>query len=229
MALILSLETSAVACSVALHKKGALIKQLEIKEGQAHASKLATLVDTIFSEAGFSKNDLQAVAVSGGPGSYTGLRIGVSTAKGLCFGLSIPLIAIPTLEALAFAASKTAANDIRYLCPMIDAKRMEVYYQVFDRQMNVLHETEALEQADNNTFIELLDDGRVLFFGDGASKYKQSISHANAAFLDGYYPRAEYLGELAFRRFTGKEYDDLIHYTPFYLKDFVAKKAKSFF
>jgi tRNA threonylcarbamoyladenosine biosynthesis protein TsaB len=226
MALILSIETSARSCSVALHDQGQLIKTLEISEGQAHASKLAVLIQQILSTSGREMQQLKAVAVSAGPGSYTGLRIGVSTAKGLCFGLSIPLISIPTLKALAYWFRATNSG-IAYFCPMIDAKRMEVYCEVFDADMNVLRPVESIEQIDNTTFAELLNRGKMLFLGDGAAKYKDVISHPNALFLNDAYAKAEYLGELAFQKFSKNEFEDLVAYTPFYLKEFIAKRASS--
>lgn len=228
MALILSIETSASACSVALHEHGKLLKSLEVTEGQAHAARLAGLINDIFTETRRSKNQLGAIAVSSGPGSYTGLRIGISTAKGLCFGLNIPLIAIPTLQSLAFEAVKRKSSEDFLLCPMIDAKRMEVYAEVYDVQMNVVRAVEPV-LVDSSSFAELLASQKMLFVGDGAKKCKEVIIHPNAVFLDDLHPKAEWIGELAWRKFGKKEFEDLIAFTPFYLKDFVAKKAQPFF
>lgn len=227
MALILSIETSASACSVALHEEGKLLRSLEVTEGQAHAARLAALIQNVFLETGRDKGQLKAIAVSSGPGSYTGLRIGVSTAKGLCFGLNIPLIAIPTLRTLAFVG-KEKLQSAEFFCPMIDAKRMEVYAEVYDNELNVIRAVEPV-LVDASSFQELLLSGKVLFFGDGAKKCKNVISHPNAVFLDDVYPKAEFLGELAWLKFKKSEFENLIAFTPFYLKDFVAKKAQPFF
>ncbi|HEY0744986.1 MAG TPA: tRNA (adenosine(37)-N6)-threonylcarbamoyltransferase complex dimerization subunit type 1 TsaB [Chryseosolibacter sp.] len=226
MALILSLETSASACSVALHKKGQLVYTIEIAEPQAHAGKLAVLIDELLKIVSISPQDLKAVAVSAGPGSYTGLRIGTSVAKGLCMGLGIPLLGIPTLLSMAHHVSQ--ATDDKFLCPLIDARRMEVYAQIFDNQLNPINNTEAIV-VDSNSFRELLDRQHVLFFGDGAEKCKGVINHPNASFADGVYPKASFIGAIAWQEFEANRFADLVEFTPFYLKEFVAKKAQPIF
>jgi tRNA threonylcarbamoyladenosine biosynthesis protein TsaB len=228
MALILSVETSATTCSVALHEDGKTVKTLEILEGQAHAAKLALLINEIFKETQNSIAELKAVAVSAGPGSYTGLRIGTSTAKGICFSLNIPLIAINTLDSLAFQALQRQTLKKGLLCPMIDARRMEVYCQVMDLRLSVLSPVRA-EIVDETSFSELLKDNEMFFFGDGAEKCKTVINNKNAFFVEGIIPSASALGALAFSKFEQKQFEDLVNFTPFYLKEFVAKKAQSVF
>lgn len=223
MPLILSLETSADVCSVALHKTGALVANAEIREPQVHAAQLAPLIDQVAGEAGVELRDLKAVAISAGPGSYTGLRIGTSSAKGLCYALDIPLIAVGTLDLLAFQGSEKN-TDAAFLCPMIDARRMEVYCQVTDQALAIV-EPVAARVIDERSFVELLDAGRVLFFGNGALKCREVIRHPNAVFLDHVYPAASALGVLAQRKFETGDFEDVIGFTPFYLKDFAPKKA----
>lgn len=227
MALILSLETSSKACSVALHNHGELIKSLEIHEAQAHASKLALLISDILKGSAIEINRIEAIAVSAGPGSYTGLRIGTSTAKGICFALNIPLIAIKTLHLLAWQVQdKQRMNGL--LCPMIDAKRMEVYCQVLNSDMQIISPVQA-KVIDETSFKELLQDHKLFFFGDGAEKCKSVVNHVNANFIDDVYPSASALGRIAFLKFRKKEFEDLKDFVPFYLKDFVAKKAQTVF
>jgi tRNA threonylcarbamoyladenosine biosynthesis protein TsaB len=226
MALILSIETSARACSVAIHKDADLIHTIEVAEPQAHAAKIAVSINALLNEASLTTKHLHAVAVSSGPGSYTGLRIGTSVAKGLCFGLNIPLISVPTLQALAHHVSRSYKG--KFLCPMIDARRMEVYTQVFDSHLNAGTDTEALI-VDQTSFQELLDRQSVLFFGDGSEKCKAVINHPNAEFIEGVYPKATFVGWLAHQKFREKNFADLVNFTPFYLKEFAAKKAQPIF
>jgi tRNA threonylcarbamoyladenosine biosynthesis protein TsaB len=226
MAVILSIETSASACSVAVHKQGELIHTIEIEEPQAHAAKVAVSIRELLKYSSITTNDLEAVAVSSGPGSYTGLRIGTSVAKGLCFGLNIPLISVPTLVALTRHVSRS--HQGKCFCPLIDARRMEVYTQVFDSNGNALSDTEALI-IEETSFNELLDRQPVLFFGDGAEKCKSVINHSNAEFVDGVYPKATFVGWVAEQNFLEKKFADLVNFTPFYLKEFVAKKAQPIF
>jgi tRNA threonylcarbamoyladenosine biosynthesis protein TsaB len=226
MAIILSIETSASACSVAVHKEERLLYTIEIAEPQAHAAKLAVLVEDVLEKSGVAKEHLQAVAVSSGPGSYTGLRIGTSLAKGLCMGLNIPLINVPTLLSMASHVSLSANG--KHLCPMIDARRMEVYSQVFDSKAKPVSSTEAIV-VDESSFRELLDSHQVLFFGDGSAKCKKVLNHPNAEFVDGIYPRASYVGVVASHEFKAQRFADLVEFAPFYLKEFVAKKAQPIF
>lgn len=225
MPVILSLETSTDVCSVALHDGKQLLAQAELHEAQAHAAMLSPLIDAIRRDAGISMKEIKAVAVTEGPGSYTGLRIGTSTAKGICYALDIPLIAVGTLELLAFQGNlQNPLNAL--LCPMIDARRMEVYCLVADHHMKILQPVSATV-IDESSFAELLKDGKVLFFGNGSRKCREVIRHPNAFFLEGIYPRATVLGLMAEEKHRAGMFEDLVQFKPFYLKEFVAKKAKS--
>jgi tRNA threonylcarbamoyladenosine biosynthesis protein TsaB len=227
MAIILSLETSTDVCSVALHNNGVLIRHAIVKESQAHASKLAPLISDIFNETPFKISDLSAVAISSGPGSYTGLRIGTSTAKGICFALDIPFIAIPTLKILAKEAKQHVTADA-LICPMLDARRMEVYCQIFDYDLESQSHVEA-KIIESGSFAELLTTQKMFFLGNGAAKCKGTITSHNAFFLDDIVPLAAELGYLAQERFVEQKFEDLSAFEPFYLKQFEAKKAKSVF
>jgi len=223
MPAILSLETSTDVCSVALHDGEKLLAQAEIHEPQAHAARLAPLIDSVTRQAGISLRAIGAVAVSKGPGSYTGLRIGTSTAKGLCYALDIPLLAVGTLELLAFQGNHlNPAHAL--LCPMIDARRMEVYCLVADHCLEVIRPVSATI-IEGNSFEELLQGSSMLFFGNGSNKCREVIRHPNAVFLDGVFPRAASLGLMAARKFREGAFEDLVQFKPFYLKEFVAKKA----
>lgn len=223
MSLILSLETSADVCSVAFHDAGKLLGAAEIREPQAHAARLAPLIGQVAAEAGLTLANIKAVAVSAGPGSYTGLRIGTSTAKGLCYALDVPLIAVGTLDLLAFQGS-ALDTSVAFLCPMIDARRMEVYCQVTDGALAMVAPA-AARIIDADSFTELLNAGRVLFFGSGATKCRDVIRHRNAVFVDNIYPVAEALGIVAQRKFEAGDLEDVTAFTPFYLKEFTPKKG----
>lgn len=224
MPVILSLETSTDVCSVALHDGNKLLAQAEIHEPQSHAAMLAPLVDAVCREAGISLKQIAAVAITQGPGSYAGLRIGASTAKGLCYALDIPLISIGTLELLAFQGHSLNPSQA-LLCPMIDARRMEVYCLVTDHQLELLRPV-AAEIIDETSFAELLEDVKMLFLGNGSNKCRKVIRHPNALFLEGIYPQAGILGVMAEEKFKSGAFEDLMQFKPFYLKEFVAKKAK---
>lgn len=222
MAVILSLETSAKVCSVAVHENDTLLATAEVHIRQSHASKLAPLTKQVIKLAGISFGQLDAIAVSAGPGSYTGLRIGVSTAKGLCFALGIPLVSVNTLELLAFQMSKILRTD-GLLCPMIDARRMEVYCRLTDSNLNEVIPIGAMV-VDELSFTDILEKNSVLFFGDGATKCRSVISHQNAIFIEGVYPMASQLGFRASEKFEREETEDLLNFEPFYLKEFLTKK-----
>ena len=224
MSIILSLETSTDVCSVALHDNRTLLAEALVREPQAYASRLAPLIEKTIGEAGITFADLQAVAIAGGPGSYTGLRIGTSTAKGLCLALNIPLIAIGTLELLAYQGSRVNHPN-GLLCPMIDARRMEVYCLVANPELDIVRPVSATI-VEEGTFAELLEQSPVLFFGNGSAKCRGVITHSNAFFADDIYPLARPLGELAIKKFEAGEIEDLVSFKPFYLKEFVAKKAQ---
>lgn len=220
MSLILSLETSAKVCSVAIHDGEELRATSEIHIEQSHASKLAVLIEEVRNKAGIEFKQLSAVAISSGPGSYTGLRIGTSTAKGLCFSLNLPLISIGSLELLAFQMRDQPAQA--FLCPMIDARRMEVYCLIADSKLNVILPIEA-KVIDEHSFQEYLDKKEVIFFGDGSDKCKEKITHKNARFITGIYPKASQLGLIAHNKFQKKELEDLTTFEPHYLKEFMIK------
>jgi tRNA threonylcarbamoyladenosine biosynthesis protein TsaB len=228
MALILSVETSATTCSVALHDNGHLVNALTVSEGQAHAAKLAVLIDDLFKESQFDINEIKAVALSAGPGSFTGLRIGTSTVKGICYALNVPLIAITTLDLLAFQVKKKMQDNIDFLVPMIDAKRMEVYCQIVDRDLRLIRPP-AAQLITEVSFAELLEHKKVLFFGDGAEKCITVLKHPNALFESGVTPQASALGEMAFPNYERGAFQDLAGFAPLYLKEFIAKKAQSVF
>jgi tRNA threonylcarbamoyladenosine biosynthesis protein TsaB len=225
MSFILSLETSAKVCSVAIHDEARLIVTSEIHIEQSHATKLASLIDEVINLAGIELNQLVAVAISSGPGSYTGLRIGTSTAKGLCFSLGIPLISIGSLELLAFQM-KVYNLQQAYLCPMIDARRMEVYCLITDSVLQIIHPTEA-KVIDELSFREYLDKNKILFFGDGSDKCNDKIIHENAYFIKGVYPKASHLGFMAFEKFKQNKVEDLVNFEPHYLKEFMIKQPQS--
>jgi tRNA threonylcarbamoyladenosine biosynthesis protein TsaB len=227
MSVILSLETSTDVCSVALHDGKKLLAYAEVHEPQAHAARLAPLIEDVKTKAGLALTELGAVAITSGPGSYTGLRIGTSTAKGLCYALDIPLIAAGALEVLAFHASRQNSYNA-LLCPMIDARRMEVYCLVADHKLKVIEPVSA-KVIDENSFRELLETEKMLFFGNGAQKCKGVITHRNAMFISDLYPNAAALGLMADEKFRAGEFEDLVAFKPLYLKEFVAKKPRRTF
>lgn len=223
MAIILSLETSGNSCSVALHNNGQLVAIKRVDEPQAHASKLAPLIQAAANEANVLMMQLEAVAITAGPGSYTGLRIGTSTAKGLCFSLNIPLISVSTLDLLVYQGIEF---DLKcdLLCPMIDARRMEVYCMIADRNFKVIQPTEA-SILDENSFASLLEHNTITFYGDGAAKFKSVLQNSNAFFVDDVLPSVEVLGNVAQQKFSNKQFEDLIYFEPNYLKEFQVKKS----
>jgi tRNA threonylcarbamoyladenosine biosynthesis protein TsaB len=228
--MILQIETATASCSVALSKDGVTLLSKEINQRNIHAEVITVFIDELIGSAGIGYNQLDAIAVSSGPGSYTGLRIGISTAKGLCFALDKPLIAIETLEAMAFGAtSRSVYPNIKelLLCPMIDARRMEVFTAVFNPDGKKIRETSA-EIIGENSFSDLLGDHKMLFFGDGAEKCRENFAHnPNALFLPGFINSAADLSEKALAKFNNKQFEDVGYFEPYYLKDFIAgKKVK---
>ncbi|MBL7858493.1 MAG: tRNA (adenosine(37)-N6)-threonylcarbamoyltransferase complex dimerization subunit type 1 TsaB [Cyclobacteriaceae bacterium] len=222
MALILSLETSTTVCSVAVHMDGKIVATSEVHKPQSHAAKLANLVEEILNIAEVHPTQLNAIAIASGPGSYTGLRIGTSIAKGLCYALDIPLIAVNTLDLLASQVKSYVTEDV-FLCPMIDARRMEVYCHVIDSALNIKQGVKA-KVIDETSFLEFLNRKKVFFFGDGALKCRNIIQHPNAIFFDNIFPAAAYLGLMAHQKYVRQDTEDLQHFEPFYLKEFIAKK-----
>lgn len=227
MSCILHIETSTEVCSVALSQDGATIFAEEEPQGQQHAVKLGVFVDEALSFADSHAIPVDAVAVSCGPGSYTGLRIGVSMAKGVCYGRNLPLIGLPTLEVMSVPVLlRHELPDDALLCPMIDARRMEVYAAIYDRALRPVRPT-AADVVDEATYREFLDRHPVYFFGNGSDKCKAKIQHPNAHFIPGIRPLAKMMCPLAEKAVALEDYKDVAYFEPFYLKEFVATVAKS--
>jgi tRNA threonylcarbamoyladenosine biosynthesis protein TsaB len=229
MSLILNIETAIDVCSVALTKDLELVDFLENTDGKSHASQLTVIIDNILKKNNLTVSELSAVSVSMGPGSYTGLRIGVSAAKGICYGASIPLIGVNTLQIMVNAYLKSDLCNITadtYLCPMIDARRLEVYTALFNNTGSMVQDTNALI-IESNSFAEIMDNHKIYFFGNGADKCKDLITHPNAVFIDGISPLAKYMGEFSFSLFRKEKFEDVAYFEPFYLKDFVATIPKN--
>ncbi len=225
MALILNIETSTEVCSASIAKNGQVIAVKESFEDRSHASLLTVFIEELLTEAKIKPNDFDAVSVSEGPGSYTGLRIGVSVAKGICYAKNIPLIAVNTLQAMAIMATNIITEKNALLCPMIDARRMEVYSAIFNADTTQSRKTIA-EIIDEDSYKKELSINKIAFFGNGADKCKQLIKHKNALFIDGVYPSAKYMAQLAQKAFDKKQFKDVAYFEPFYLKDFVATIPK---
>ncbi len=218
MAYILCIETSTTNCSVALAKKKEIICiEEDYNTSYSHAERLHNFIDKVMSEAGISLKDLMAVAVSKGPGSYTGLRIGVSAAKGLCYALDIPLIAIPTLQSLALQID---LENEAYVVPMIDARRMEVYSAVFSSKNKQIRDTEA-EILTENSFREYLEKKNVYFIGNGVEKFSTICISSSATFVKNKLPSAREMVILSYSKYLNKEFEDVGYFEPYYLKDFV--------
>lgn len=221
---ILNIETATKNCSVALAKNGETIICKEISElGYSHAEKLHVFIEEICKESSIHLKDLQAIAVSKGPGSYTGLRIGVSAAKGLCFALDIPLISVDTLAVLASQAQLIAKeNDL--IIPMIDARRMEVYSAVFNNKLEKTRKIEA-QIIDENSFISI--ENTVYFVGDSSEKAKAVLTKSNFIFLEEIvYPSAKDMSAISIQKFLNKDFEDVAYFEPFYLKDFLITTSK---
>ena len=227
MACILNIETSTDVCSVAVSENGACIFDEEDHSGPNHAVKLGVFVDEALSFTDNHAIPFDAVAVSCGPGSYTGLRIGVSMAKGICYARDLKLIAVPTLELLCVPVLlRELVEEGALLCPMIDARRMEVYAGLYDRALRPVREVRA-DVVDADTYKEYLDRQPVYFFGNGAAKCMETINHPNARLIEGIEPLGKYMYPLAERKFLRGETEDVAYFVPFYLKDFVAKVARN--
>ncbi|HEY0899054.1 MAG TPA: tRNA (adenosine(37)-N6)-threonylcarbamoyltransferase complex dimerization subunit type 1 TsaB [Sphingobacteriaceae bacterium] len=224
MALILLIETATSVCSVALSRDGQVVSFRERNEPNIHASQLTLFIEAVMKEARVKFKDLSAVSVSKGPGSYTGLRIGVSTAKGLCYALNIPLIAIDTLKAMAsgFRATAEGLTENTRLCPMIDARRMEVYMSVFTPDLASVEPVQA-RILDEHSFESYPE---IILFGDGARKCESLYGDRAGIRIAEFDNSARYLASLAFDKFEEKDFEDVAYFEPFYLKDFVAGKPK---
>lgn len=224
MGIILNIETSTRVCSVALAIDGNVNAIKESNIQNAHAESITLFSEEVIKKSGLKFSDLDAIAVSRGPGSYTGLRIGVSTAKGFCYALERPLIAIDTLKAMAFGMSKLVdigRTDILF-CPMIDARRMEVYTAIYDHELNCIQDTNA-EIVDENSFAKVLENKKVYFGGDGSDKCKTVLGgNPNTTFLENFNPSSSYMANEAEDKFQSRQFEDVAYFEPFYLKDFVA-------
>ena len=222
---IILIETSTALCSVALAEDGVITAYKESSAPKAHASLTAVFIDEILKEKGLTMSDCKAVCVSMGPGSYTGLRVGVSTAKGLCFGSGLPLIAVGTLDTLVAQAQVSGQiGNARYVVPMVDARRMEVYTAIFTPEGKQITETAPMI-IDENSFAEQLAEGEVLFIGDGAGKCADMIKHPNAKFIQ-CNPQASAMLSPAQTAYKEKRFEDVAYFEPFYLKEFVATVSK---
>ncbi len=219
---ILNLETTTTNCSVSLSRNGETIVLKEDNDkSYSHAERLHVYISDVLKEAKIKADDLAAIAVSKGPGSYTGLRIGVSAAKGLCFALDKPLISIPTLDSLAHQVEM----DHGVIVSMLDARRMEVYSAIYNSDYNQIRDTEA-QILDETSFKHYLEQGNVYFIGNGVEKTKALIRHANAIFVEDRLPSAKEMDILAYNKYNAGNFEDVAYFEPYYLKDFVALKPK---
>jgi len=233
MALILSIETSTQVCSVALFKQGEIVGLKESNDEKSHAKLLTLFIQELLLEHKIDFKDLNAIVVSKGPGSYTGLRIGVSTAKGLCYALDLPLIAINTLQSMSHGiirrikSGELTIPDFKnsILCPMIDARRMEVYTAFYNSKGENIREVKA-EIIDENSFSDVLSKSKMIFFGDGADKVKSTIQNPNAFFIDNIQPSASDMAVLSELAYKNQHFEDVAYFEPFYLKDFIATIPK---
>ena len=233
MAKILNIETSTNVCSVALSENGKLIDYKESQEDKSHSTVLTVFIDEMLKQNNIQASQLDAVAVSKGPGSYTGLRIGVSVAKGICYAVDKPLIGVGTLQLMAWGVINSSKldslniDDIKkvWFCPMIDARRMEVYSAFFDIDNKQKVKVSA-DIIDENSYKDLLDNRKIIFFGNGADKCKDIIKDRNAFFIDGAFPSAKDMIALSYQSFLDKNFEDTAYFEPFYLKDFVATISK---
>lgn len=226
---ILCLETSTEVCSVVLVSNGGVVDVLEDASGMNHSKMLTQFITDILQRNNIKTSELDAIAVTEGPGSYTGLRIGVSAAKGLCYGAGVPMIAVSPLEAMANAvivSSEIELLDSDILLPMIDARRMEVYTEKIDAFGNILNDVEAVVVAENS-FDDLLLEHRILYFGNGAAKCCEVLTHSNAVFIDGITTSAVNMVKIATEKLEQKNFVDVAYFEPFYLKNFIATKAKN--
>jgi tRNA threonylcarbamoyladenosine biosynthesis protein TsaB len=228
MGLILNIETATEVCSVALADEKGLIDFQENTEGKSHAAMLTVLIENLLNKNRITLHQLDAVAVSMGPGSYTGLRIGVSVCKGICYGVNKPLIAIPTLQSMTcgFIQKTGVSNRGGWYCPMIDARRLEVFTAFFDDKLRFQSKISA-EIIDENSFAEILSEREVYFFGNGSDKCAALLKHSNARFYRGFQASAKDMIPISEILFQQKEFKDIAYFEPYYLKDFVATIPKN--
>jgi len=228
--MIICLETSTLLCSAALCDNSGVVGLRESADGKSHASLLTVFIDELLTEAGISAQDLDAIAVSKGPGSYTGLRIGVSAAKGIAYAASIPLIGVDTMLSMFHGVSEmpeknSFTDDSALFVPMLDARRMEVYYSIFKGNGEIYRKVSA-EVMDENSFSEIPEDTTLVFFGDGASKCRGILKGANKIFIENFRISAAHMYEPAFKAFREKRFEDTAYFEPFYLKDFITSQPK---
>lgn len=224
MAKLLHIETSTTMCSVALSEHEKLLGVKEINEGYTHAENLHVFIHDLLNETRVQPSDLSAIAVSKGPGSYTGLRIGVSAAKGLAYALNLPLISVDTLQVMSAQAAKTTGAGEGFFCPMLDARRMEVYTAVYDSKLNRLAEIQALI-VDEHSIAQFSPYPNLYFFGDGMNKCRSLLSTlGNADFIENIVPSAKDMISLAYTKYKNKSFEDVAYFEPFYLKDFLILK-----
>jgi len=223
LAIILNIETSTTNCSVSLSKEGEILVLKEDNNNKySHAERLHSYIDEVLIEAKITLSNLDAISISKGPGSYTGLRIGVSAAKGLCFAIDKPLISVATLEALAHQIK----IEEGVIVSMLDARRMEVYSAVFNTEFQQIRDTQA-QILDEQSFKDYLEEGKVYFIGNGVEKTKTLINHPNAVFIDNKLPSANEMSILSYKKFKANSFEDVAYFEPYYLKDFVALQPKS--
>tara|TARA_R110001606_G_scaffold121144_3_gene253141 strand:- start:3856 stop:4536 length:681 start_codon:yes stop_codon:yes gene_type:complete len=224
MGVILNLETSSTNCSVCLAKDGVILAMKELNsENYSHAEKLHVFIEEVMNEAALKMQDLEAIGVSKGPGSYTGLRIGVSTAKGLCYALDVPLFSVSTLKSMA--SQLKSVDEDALVIPVLDARRMEVYSAVFDNHLNQVRETKA-EIIDEQSFEEYIGSTSVHFLGSGAEKIKGIFNSDNLTFHLDVVPSAKEMALISFDKFKNKDFEDVAYFEPYYLKDFVLQTKK---
>lgn len=228
--MIICLETATNLCSVALCDSAGIISLRESNESKSHASMLTVFIEELLREHGIRASDLDAVAVSKGPGSYTGLRIGVSVAKGIAYGAAIPLIGIETTLSMFYGITQsksfsagTETNSI--FCPMLDARRMEVYYAIFDSDGKKIKDI-AAEIIDEDTFVNIPESQRIIFFGSGAIKCKEVVNRKNAFFAEDFTMSASHMYKPVFKAFNDHNYEDIAYFEPLYLKDFITSKPR---
>ena len=229
MAKILCIDTATDVCTVSIFENEKCLCAKESGEERSHAVQLAVYIDEALKETGLSVSDLDAIAVSMGPGSYTGLRIGVSTAKGLCYGANVPLIAVSTLESMCYGIADSELNDVDdnqyYFCPMLDARRMEVYTALYTSKISE-HKGISAEIIDGNSFQDILETRKIVFFGNGAAKTKEHIKSDNAIFKDGFLHSSKNMIKIALQKLKNNQFEDVAYFEPFYLKDFIATTPK---
>jgi tRNA threonylcarbamoyladenosine biosynthesis protein TsaB len=234
MATILNIETSTEVCSVNLSRGGKLLFEKESLEGLNHSELLTVFIEKLFKENSLEMKSIDAVSVAKGPGSYTGLRIGVSVAKGLCYALDKPLVSVSTLDAMGIFTSqnpghfgiKTNGGDNLLFCPMIDARRMEVYTALYNLKGEQLEAVSA-KIIDENSFSEKLEESKIAFFGNGAEKCKMALNHSNALFAGPLKASARFMISIAEEKYNKKEFENVAYFEPFYLKNFIATVPKN--